>query len=302
MIKGIDRRRAAPPVPSLAGRRCLITGAASGIGLAVARAAGREGAALFLTDINEERLAQAADELMAAGAQVSLAAAADLADYEAVRALGAQVHRQTGSVDVVMNIAGIATWGAVEALEHHHWQRTIDVDLMGPIHVIEAFIPPMIAAGRGGQLVNVSSAAGLLGLPWHAPYSAAKFGLRGVSEVLRFDLRRHGIGVTLVCPGAVKTPLVNTVDIVGVDRDHPRMKTLTRRFEQHAAAPDDVAAQILGAIRRNRFLVLTSVDTRLGVLAQRFAPPLYAIAMRLANDQLVRAARLSRRGDTTDGR
>jgi NAD(P)-dependent dehydrogenase (short-subunit alcohol dehydrogenase family) len=232
---------------------------------------------------------------MAAGAQVSLAAAIDLADYEAVRALGEQVHRLAASVDVVMNIAGIATWGAVERLQHHHWQRTIDVDLMGPIHVIETFIPPMIAAGRGGQLVNISSAAGLFGLPWHAPYSAAKFGLRGVSEVLRFDLRRHRIGVTLVCPGAVRTPLVNTVDIVGVDRDHPRMKKLTRRFEQHAATPDDVAVEILRAVRRNRYLVLTSVDARLGVLAQRFAPPLYEIAMRLANDQLVRAARLSLR-------
>ena len=77
----------------------------------------------------------------------------------------------------------------------------IDVNLIGPISVLECFVPPMIEAGRGGHLVNVSSAAGLFGLPWHAPYSASKFGLRGVSEVLRFDLRRHGIGVSLVCPG-----------------------------------------------------------------------------------------------------
>ena len=82
----------------------------------------------------------------------------------------------------------------------------------------------MIAAGRGGHVVNVSSAAGLFGLPWHAPYSAGKFGLRGVSEVLRFDLRRHGIGVSLVCPGAVKTPLVGTVTIVG------RRPRATRRW------------------------------------------------------------------------
>ena len=77
----------------------------------------------------------------------------------------------------------------------------IDVNLMGPISVLECFVPPMIEAGRGGHVVNVSSAAGLFGLPWHAAYSASKFGLRGVSEVLRFDLRRHGIGVSLVCPG-----------------------------------------------------------------------------------------------------
>ena len=92
-----------------------------------------------------------------------------------------------------MNVAGISTWGSVDQLTHEHWRQMVDVDLMGPINVIEAFVPPMMAAGRGGHLVNVSSAAGLLGLPWHAAYSAAKFGLRGVSEVLRFDLEplRH---------------------------------------------------------------------------------------------------------------
>ncbi len=159
-----------------------------------------------------------------------VADALDIVDHAAVLAFAERVHASCESVDVVMNVAGISTWGAVEALEHRHWTRTIDVDLLGPIHVIEAFLPPMVARGRGGHLVNVSSAAGLFGLPWHAPYSAAKFGLRGVSEVLRFDLRRHGIGVSLVCPGAVSSPLVGTVEIVGVDRTHPTMVEARRAF------------------------------------------------------------------------
>src|SRR5699024_11740781 len=115
-------------------------------------------------------------------------------------------------------IAGISTWGTIDRLSHEHWRRTVDIDLMGPIHVMECFVPPMIEAGRGGQLVNVSSAAGLFGLPWHAPYSAAKFGLRGVSEVLRFDLKRHHIGVSLVCPGGVDTGLVNTLEVAGSEQ------------------------------------------------------------------------------------
>src|SRR3954451_13988754 len=90
---------------------------------------------------------------------------------------------------------------------------------MSAMHVIECFVPEMMRAGRGGQIVNVSYAAGLVALPWHAPYSAAKYGLRGVSEVLRFDLRRHRIGVTLVCPGGVDTGLVDTVDIAGIDME-----------------------------------------------------------------------------------
>ena len=75
-------------------------------------------------------------------------------------------------MDVVMNIAGISTWGTVRSLEHSDWQRLVDVNLMGPIHVIEELVPPMIEARRGGHLVNVSSAAGIIGMPWHAAYSA----------------------------------------------------------------------------------------------------------------------------------
>src|SRR3546814_14544774 len=108
---------------------------------------------------------------------------------------------------IVMNIAGISAWGTVQSLEHSHWQRLVDVNRMGPIHVIETLVPPMIEAGRGGHLVNVSSAAGIIGIPWHAAYPASQFGIRGVSEVRRFDLRRHGIGVRLVCPGGVDTGL-----------------------------------------------------------------------------------------------
>ena len=121
-----------------------------------------------------------------------------------------------------MNIAGVSAWGTVSTLTHQHWKSMVDINLMGPIHVIESFVPPMVAARKGGHLVNVSSAAGLVALPWHAAYSASKYGLRGLSEVLRFDLARNRIGVSVVVPGAVKTPLVQTVQIAGVDRDDPR--------------------------------------------------------------------------------
>src|SRR5438445_7254949 len=106
----------------------------------------------------------------------------------------------------------------------------------------------MIRAGRGGHLVNVSSAAGLLGLPWHAPYSAAKFGLRGVSEVLRFDLRRHDIGVTLVCPGGVDTPIAEAVDIAGIDPGAVLSSRFGQRFRRHAKTAEHAAECILDGI------------------------------------------------------
>jgi NAD(P)-dependent dehydrogenase (short-subunit alcohol dehydrogenase family) len=272
-------------VRELNGRRCLITGAASGIGRATALAAGREGASLFLTDLDAEKLEAVASAVREAGGSVAYVRAADISDYEAVRAMADEIHRDHASLDVVMNIAGIATWGTVERLEHRHWQRVVDVNLMGPIHVIECFIPPMIDAGRGGHLVNVSSAAGLFGLPWHAAYSATKFGLRGISEVLRFDLRRHDIGVSLVCPGGVDTPLVETVEIVGVDRSNPRIRKLSGRFQKRAVSAERAAEAIITGIKKDRYMVYTSRDIQIGHFVQRkFALP-YELAMRVANDR-----------------
>jgi NAD(P)-dependent dehydrogenase (short-subunit alcohol dehydrogenase family) len=272
----------------LDGKTCLITGAASGIGRATATAAAQRGARLVLTDIQAEPLAAAVEEL---GDAVLASRALDVTDHEAVRAFADDVHAEHGSLDVVMNVAGVSTWGAVDQLRHEDWRKLVEINLMGPIGVIEAFVPPMIAAKRGGHLVNVSSAAGLFGLPWHAAYSASKFGLRGVSEVLRFDLRRYRIGVTLVCPGAVDTPLVGTVDIVGVNTEHPLMVKMKSRFQRHAKSPEHVAGKIIGGIERNRYLVVTSPDIRALVLVQRYFPPLYELIMRIMNDQLYRVAK-----------
>lgn len=283
-------------IKDLNGKKCLITGAASGIGRATAVAAADEGAELFLTDIQAEALDAAGAEIRERGGAVAWSEAADISDHEAVAAMADEIHAGHGSLDVVMNIAGISTWGTVENLEHAHWRRLVDVNLMGPIHVIESFLPPMIEAGRGGHLVNVSSAAGLFGLPWHAAYSATKFGLRGLSEVLRFDLRRHGIGVSLVCPGGVATPLVGTVQIVGVDQDHPKMKRLTRIFERRAVSPERAARAIIAGVKRNRYMVYTSNDIRFGHFFQRkFALP-YEIVMRVMNDRLTAVAEATRRG------
>jgi NAD(P)-dependent dehydrogenase (short-subunit alcohol dehydrogenase family) len=253
--------------------------------------AAAQGAELFLTDRNGEGLEQVAAEIRGAGGTVTHFAMVDLVDHDSVVAYAAEVHALAPSMDVVMNVAGISTWGKIEQLEHEHWRRTIEIDLMGPISILECFVPPMIEVRRGGHVVNVASVAGLFGLPWHAPYSAAKFGLRGVSEVLRFDLRKHGIGVSLVCPGAVKTPLVGTVEIVGVDRDSPKMRRLIALFERRAVSPEKVAEKILEAVEKNRYMVFTSPDGRILHWLQRHFELPYRFLMRLMNRELDRAAR-----------
>ncbi|HEY5857843.1 MAG TPA: SDR family oxidoreductase [Aldersonia sp.] len=269
-------------------KKTLVTGAASGIGRATAVAAARKGAELFLTDINEDGLGETVDMVVAEGGTVSATKVADVSDHDAVSGMAKEFHQQFGSLDVVMNIAGISAWGTVENLEHRHWQQMVDVNLMGPIHVIENFIPPMIEARRGGALVNVSSAAGLLALPWHAAYSASKYGLRGLSEVLRFDLHRHRISVHLVVPGAVRTPLVQKLEVVGVDWDDERIQRYIHTFEKRAVPPEKAAKAILTGIEKNKFLVYTSNDIRFGYWwARKFAPP-YEYVMQKANDRFSR--------------
>jgi NAD(P)-dependent dehydrogenase (short-subunit alcohol dehydrogenase family) len=275
-------------VRDLRGKRCFVTGAASGIGRATAIAAAQRGAVLFLTDVQAEALAAVVEEIERDGGVVALARPADITDHKAVAAMATEIHTSHGSMDVVMNVAGVSTWGSIERLRQEDWRKMIEVNLMGPVAVLECFVPPMIEAGRGGHVVNVSSAAGLFGLPWHAAYSASKFGLRGVSEVLRFDLRRHGIGVSLVCPGAVRTPLMGTVELVGVDRDSPRVRKLVARFGERAVSPEHVAEQIVRGVEKNRYMVFTSNDIRLLFWVQRLFEPAYRLVMRLLNRELVR--------------
>lgn len=276
-----------------AGKRCLVTGAASGIGRATALRLAALGAELYLTDRDAEGLKLTVADACALGAQVPEHRALDIAAYDDVAAFGADVHAAHPSMDVVMNIAGVSAWGTVDRLTHEQWSKVIAINLMGPIHVIETFVPPMVAARRGGHLVNVSSAAGLVALPWHAAYSASKYGLRGLSEVLRFDLARHRIGVSVVVPGAVNTPLVNTVEIAGVDREDPRVVRWVRRFSGHAVSPEKAAEKILAGVAKNRYLIYTSADIRALYAFKRLAWWPYSVAMRQVNVVFTRVLRPS---------
>lgn len=274
-----------------AGKLCFVTGAASGIGRATVLQLAAHGAELFLTDRDAEGLAQTVSDARALGARVPAYRVLDIADYDEVAAFGAAIHAEHPSMDVVMNIAGVSAWGTVDRLTHEQWNKMVAINLMGPIHVIETFVPSMVAARRGGRLVNVSSAAGLVALPWHAAYSASKYGLRGLSEVLRFDLARYRIGVSVVVPGAVKTPLVDTVEIAGVDREDPMVSRWVSRFSGHAVSAEVAAEKILAGVARNRYLIYTSPDIRALYAFKRLAWWPYSVAMRRVNVVFTRALR-----------
>src|SRR5262245_26251126 len=189
------------------GKVALVTGAACGIGRALAEELGRRGAALVLADIDEEGLARAGAEAKAQGAQAEIAPA-DVARAEDVARLAKAALGAFGRVDLLFNNAGVAVAGPVHETKLDDWEWIVGVNLWGPIRLTHALLPQMIARGSG-HVVNTASLAGLVGAPGMAAYSLTKFGLVGFSESLRLEVSGRGVDVTVVCPGYVRTDLVN---------------------------------------------------------------------------------------------
>lgn len=268
------------------GQRALVTGAASGIGRAMALALADRGLRLFLVDLNQAGLDETTRLAQARGAAVE-PSVLDVTDIDAVTALAESWTAAHGPMDVVLNVAGVGLFGVIEDMTHADWQRVLGVNLWGTIHVIERFVPPMIRARRG-HLVNIASLAGLVALPWHAAYATSKFAVVGLSEVLRYDLHQHGIGVSVVCPGAVDTPMKQSAAILGVAPENPQLVDFRQRFDQRTVSPELVARVTCDAIERGRFLVFTSWDARALHFTRRHLPRLHHLLLRVASPMLNR--------------
>jgi NAD(P)-dependent dehydrogenase (short-subunit alcohol dehydrogenase family) len=262
----------------ISGKTVFITGAASGIGRATAVKMAREGGRLFLTDINQAGLDETCRLVHQAGGEVCLARALDITDHQAVTNFAQEIRTRHSTPDILVNVAGIALFAQVEDMNHADWEKILKVNLWGVIHVIECFVPDMIHNRTGGHVVNVSSTAGLIGLPWHAAYAASKHALVGISEVLRYDLKKHSIGVSVICPGAVNTNLVQTAEIRAPNLN---MTELRRRFLKIAVTPEKVADLIAEAICKKRFMVITSTDIKVLYFLKRVINPLYHLIMQL---------------------
>lgn len=192
----------------LDGQTALVTGGASGIGKATVLALARAGAAVICADLSEARAAALLDEAQAAGLRVE-AVAMDLGDPRSTRRGAASVLERHARVDVLVNAAG---WGEIQPyLETppDHMDRIIAVNLAGPVHLTQALLAPMIAAGKG-KIVNVASDAGRVGSSGETVYAAAKGGLIAFSKSLAREVARYSINVNCVCPGPTDTPMLAT--------------------------------------------------------------------------------------------
>ena len=191
---------------SLRDKVAVVTGGASGIGLAMAERFLAEGMKVVIADVEAAALSPAAERLGTDGAEV-LAVQTDVTVWADVEALAEAAYERYGAVHVVCNNAGVVTRGAAWEQSLEDWQWVIGVDLWGVIHGVKAFVPRMLASGEPGHVVSTASIAGLFAMPTIAPYNVAKVGVVALSETLHHDLRAAGssIGVSVLCPGVVPT-------------------------------------------------------------------------------------------------
>jgi NAD(P)-dependent dehydrogenase (short-subunit alcohol dehydrogenase family) len=272
----------------LAGKTAFVTGGASGIGLALAQAFGAAGMKVVLADIETNALAAAVERLREVAPDVR-GVVCDVADPVSVERAARASFEAFGHVHVVCNNAGVAGGGGIDTISLDTWRWVLDVNLMGVVHGIHTFLPHICAHGEGGHIVNTASMAGMLSGLGFSPYAASKFAVVNLSEGLAIQLQPLGIGVTVLCPGFVRTRISES------GRNRPERYGPTRAADPESWAgklaaelagrsrsgldPADVAAQVLTAIRENELYVFTHPEMR-AEAAERFATILAAMDKR----------------------
>ncbi|AWB91494.1 SDR family NAD(P)-dependent oxidoreductase [Aeromicrobium chenweiae] len=241
------------------GKVAVVTGAASGIGRALAVELARRGARLAICDVDLSGLAETEELVRTLGAEVR-ADRLDVSERESVLAYADAVAEHFGVVHLVVNNAGIAFTGSVEQMSFKDIERVMDVDFWGVVNGTKAFLPHLVASGDG-HVVNVSSVFGLFSVPSQSAYNAAKFAVRGFTEALRQEMinDRRPVKVTCVHPGGIRTNIVrNGAEVDGVDHDD-----LASSFDRLArTSPAKAADVILAGVEKDKARVLIGADAR----------------------------------------
>jgi 3-oxoacyl-[acyl-carrier protein] reductase len=264
------------------GKRALVTGAASGIGRAVALALAHEGADLCLIDIDGEKLAGTAHEAKARGV-ATLMRVCDLADPKQITAAVDSLLSAWGRLDILVNNAGIAYYGSTEAMTADQWNRMLAVNLLAPTQLVRELLPTLRAQSEA-HIVNVSSIFGLVPMQKIAAYQTTKFGLVGFSAALRAEYDQHGLGVTALCPGFVRTAMIEEFVTVGLEHQEYRIPSWM------CTSAEKVAEEAICAIRKNKAMVVVSMAARLLWWSTRYSPGVRDWIIRRGWRRLQRAA------------
>ena len=259
-----------PPkgIRDLKGKVVVVTGAANGIGRALALGLWDKGCHLALVDLDEDGLASLRQLLTRSGrGQIATSHVANVGDKARMQALAGEVIAAHGAVHVLINNAGIAHEAAFPQTSLDDWERIVDVNLWSVIYGCHFFMPHL-ARVECGHIVNLSSLLGLVAMPGQSAYCATKFAIRGLSESLWEELRPTSVGLTVVHPAAVATDIMKR----GKGDDPELLQRISRWYERHAISPERAAAQIIRAIEKGTPRLLIAKEAALGDFLKRLMP------------------------------
>ncbi|HYA67053.1 MAG TPA: SDR family NAD(P)-dependent oxidoreductase [Burkholderiaceae bacterium] len=243
-------------IPVLANKLVLVTGASSGIGKECALAFARKNARLILFDLNEAGLQSTAKEVCQLGASCEYHAV-DVGNEASMRDAARRIHEVHGAVDVLVNNAGVAFLGSFLETPLSQWQRLLQINLLGVVHGCNFFLPEMMKAGGARHVVNMASAAGLAPTFNMSAYAASKHAVIGLSDSLALELSNSSVGVSVVCPGIINTPIVNpSPSNVGASITFQQLARLSTFYKTKGAHPSVVADAIVRAVQTAKGLVL----------------------------------------------
>jgi len=254
----------------ISGTTALVTGAGSGIGLGIARQLAVNGANVIAVDINADTAERTAREIAEEFGVRALGVACDVTSREAVHALGATAREWGGTVRILCNNAGVSLgrWGIHAS--HEDWKWVVGVSLGGVIHGIEEFLPDMLSSGEECHVVNTASMNGLFPSGRSSLYSTAKYGIVGLTETMRDELRDTEVGTSALCPGAVATGLFEAeknrpeaLRTTGTTDEDPGLGTFSQEDDlSPALTPDECGELVIRGILENRAFIFTDPRTK----------------------------------------
>lgn len=258
---------------NLRDRVVMVTGAGGGIGKATALAFATEGCDIVVCDVREQELGQVAEEIRRRGRE-ALAVRTDVGKEEEVKTLAEKAFARFGKVDIAFSNAGIAVTGQTQLLEKADWEKVMNVNFYGAVHVFLYFVRPMVERREGHFVVN-SSGFGLTGAPYNTAYSTSKFALVGMTECMRAELAQYNVGVTTLCAGVVQTDIFKRAELKGFDEKARYALQFLKGM-----SPEEFAGIVVKAVKRNKGFVITDAMTRYSYMFKRCSPTLFEFWIR----------------------
>jgi short-subunit dehydrogenase len=252
------------------GKIVLVTGAASGLGRGIALAFARAGCDIVLVDINEAGMAETAAMVEACGSR-TLSKRVDVASRKQMEAMASEVLSEWSRVDILVNNAGVGVGGELVNIPIEDLDWIVRINLMGEMYGTRLFLPQMIERGEG-HIINIASLSGLVLLPFHIAYTTTKFGLNGFSTALWAEVRRHGVKVSLVCPGAVSTNIAQGTRVYEGEKQSDFADKFLAMLQERGMDPQEAGQRILQAVAKDKFLVLLGKEAYALYYLTRLAP------------------------------